>query len=690
LINPASLHCRWSEAGQEESLFGPGLKNERTIRHASHANDKGDPITLAQRTLVTGRPSDRLTLTARAYIGAVCTAGFLLLLIPPAFPIRDTLGFATFLVLGALAQLLPIHFHKNTSVSMSMAVALAAILVFGPTYASWVNLASGVVHYCAQVRPKGRPFYRSALTTSTLVIAAWVSGQIYVALGGQVGVQSDYLRALALLVVVGTIYYLINTVMITAAISLEQAHPFWELLKTNYLWLTFNIASLTPLGFGIALIYQHIGLPGLVLFLLPMAMAWYSFHLYSNSIEDVRKANEELKIANDQVTKANQDLKDANERVRESNGELTEANGRLNIMYEVSRSFAGSLHLESTLDRIVEATKLMGLPAAFVAGPLSEKGKRVPNWRTSCPAFAQWTLMEPDKLAQTSLGKVVADLYHETWFCTGEPQVASAGELCLQIANYVSAAEQDQLSSLVLVPLLVRGDSWWVVGIGSKRPPTPLGMKELLIFRSMAESALEMALAHEQAKRDATIDTRTGLYNHRFFQEAIQRELAEAAKRNGILGFLMLDVDNFKEFNDVYGHLIGDQVLEVIARIIRECVRETDTVCRYGGDEMCVLLPNTDRARGIEIATRIDRAIRAYTFHARRESGARQGEIEQLGLRVSIGLATFPESAQTRAGLVEQADRACYRAKAVGGGVAVEPQIVEAEEHVVQQQFATT
>lgn len=613
------------------------------------------------------------------YILLTCAGGAFVLAQEPVFPLLDPPGLAVFLVLGGLAQLLPIRFSRNATVSLSMAVALAAILTFGPVYAACVNLASGIVHYCTMVFPRRKPFYRSAVTTSTFLIAAWASGQLYLALGGRVGVASSEYTNLLPLAVAALLYYIINTTIVTEAMALEQRTAFWPLFKKNYQWLTVNVASLTPLGFGIAFVYEHVGIAGLAFFVLPISMAWYSFRLYGRSIEEVRKANDELKEANDRAQRINSELVQANERAGVANQELIDANERLNVMYEISRSLVGSLRVEDTLNSILAATRTMGFPAGLVAGPLDSSTRKILHWQTSHPAFAQWQLLDSDKAGETSFRRIVTGVVAQPWFRAHQTRVLDLKEAGMQegeLPLVENGSEFAALRRLTLIPVRVSSDGWGIIGLASQIAPDPMVLKELQIFRSMAESALEMAIAHEQTQRDALIDTRTGLYNHRYFQESLQRELQIAAERDSYLSFLMIDIDKFKEFNDTYGHQVGDQVLQIVAQLLRENIRETDIACRYGGDELCVLLPHADRARAMEVGARIDRSIRNYPFSARRiapdgKDGAAR-EAESVELRVSIGVATFPEAAQTRAGLVEQADRACYRAKLLGGGVASE------------------
>ncbi len=609
------------------------------------------------------RPA-KLDVFTRIYIFAVSLLGILVLLQFPQSSLRDPVGYAAFFVLGGLMQLMPIRFYKDASVSMAMAMALAAILVFGPIEAVWVNVASGLAHYLHQIRPKNKPVYRSIVTTSTLVIAAWLSGQVYLVVGGQVGHGADYLVSMPAIVLAGLVYYLANTVLITCAMALEQHQRLWTLLQTNSQWLIVNVASLTPLAVGIALVYEQAGLVALAIYLIPIVLARYSFQLYARSMEDVQKANVELKEANDRIVQSNRDLKLTTEQLNQTNAELTLANERLNIMAQVSRSLVGSLHLEATLERLISATRLMGFPGAFVAGPLDANDAPL-NWRATHSVFSEWLLTPSGHPNAMHLSERLLALSREPWFLAAEPNVSPSCELGMETPI-------EELTILTLIPLRVQGKPWGIVGVGSRDLPTAIEMKELLMYHAMAENAVEMALTHEQSERDALIDARTGLYNHRYFQEALQQELSDAAQRNSVLSFLMIDINKFKNLNDEYGHLVGDQVLQVIGQLLRGSIRQTDIACRYGGDELCVLMRHTDRSHAMEVAARIDRAVASYPFHVRREHPKGAGEIIVLNLRVSIGVATFPEDANTRAGLVEQADRACYRAKALGGGIATQ------------------
>lgn len=589
---------------------------------------------------------------SQSYNLVVSATGLIILLDATRAAPLDPKTLVLFTFLGCIGQLLPVRFYKNASVSMAMAVALAAILVGGPAYAIWANLGSGVVHYLTRVRPKHSPFYRAAVTTATLIISAWVGGQLYIGITGGLGLISAY--TIFPLSVAALVYYLANTTIITQAIALEQRVDFWKLLKTNFQWLTLNVASLTAMGFGIAYIYSQLQLVGLVLFLIPVGMAWFSFQLYARSAEDIRLANEELQTAQT--------------RIQDTNAELREANERLNVMYEVSRLLARSLRMGDTINAIMSAIQLMGFRQGMVIGPVNAPSPKEMYGRSTNSAWALLALMRGLEQTEKDLWQLTRTLSNATWFSEGQPRTLPLAKLSLDVD--LDAPDSDQESWVTLIPVGADKERWGLVGIGSDAEPSPEQTKELLLFRSMVENALERALAHERAQRDALMDGRTGLFNHRAFQEALQRQWRDAAQRASYLSLLMIDINKFKEFNDQHGHQVGDQVLSIIANLLKKNVREGDFAYRYGGDELCVILPHTGLAKAIEIGTRIDQAIAGYSFLARRLNASPTEELYPIQLRVSIGVSSYPETTTQRQELIEQADQACYRAKKLGGGVA--------------------
>jgi len=155
----------------------------------------------------------------------------------------------------------------------------------------------------------------------------------------------------------------------------------------------------------------------------------------------------------------------------------------------------------------------------------------------------------------------------------------------------------------------------------------------------------------------AITDELTQVFVRRHFHDVYQDELNRAKDKNEEACFLMLDLDKFKNCNDTFGHLVGDVILRETAKIIKQSIREIDIVGRYGGEEFCVFLPQTELENGIDVAERIRKSVEKYIFHAYDET---------LRITVSIGISSFPHDAYDSLELVEKADLALYYAKRKG------------------------
>ncbi len=160
-------------------------------------------------------------------------------------------------------------------------------------------------------------------------------------------------------------------------------------------------------------------------------------------------------------------------------------------------------------------------------------------------------------------------------------------------------------------------------------------------------------------RRMATVDALTNIYNRRFFSEQMAREFNRAHRYGSNLSLLMIDIDNFKHYNDANGHLSGDKVLANVAGILKSNMRESDLVARYGGEEFTVILPETDLAQGKVVAEKIRSSIEQFDFE--------HGEKQPLGrLTISLGLATKTSEMKEATDLINCADIALYRAKKAG------------------------
>ena len=158
-------------------------------------------------------------------------------------------------------------------------------------------------------------------------------------------------------------------------------------------------------------------------------------------------------------------------------------------------------------------------------------------------------------------------------------------------------------------------------------------------------------------RRLAMFDDITMAFNNRYLYPRVIEEMERASRSGGDVSLLYMDLDHFKLVNDTYGHPVGDQVLKGVARILKEQARDSDVVARYGGEEFAIVMSETDEAGATVIAERIrDRVARIV-------HRTPQGPLQ---VTISLGTATFPDDARTKAELIERADGCLYHAKRHG------------------------
>jgi diguanylate cyclase (GGDEF)-like protein len=196
----------------------------------------------------------------------------------------------------------------------------------------------------------------------------------------------------------------------------------------------------------------------------------------------------------------------------------------------------------------------------------------------------------------------------------------------------------------------------WILSDGRRFSERDLATARTVARR--ASAALATAERYHDAKERAFIDDVTGVYNARYLLATADNEIQRAERYGNPLSVLFLDLDRFKLVNDRYGHLIGSDTLRVLSRLLRDCVRQVDTLARYGGDEFTILLVDTPHEVAMRIAERIRSRVEKHLFEAGREGSLR--------LTISIGVATCPNHGKTRELLLDAADKAMYRAKSEG------------------------
>ena len=178
-------------------------------------------------------------------------------------------------------------------------------------------------------------------------------------------------------------------------------------------------------------------------------------------------------------------------------------------------------------------------------------------------------------------------------------------------------------------------------------------------MKQIDSQARQLSLNEARLREQSIRDYLTGLFNRRYLEETLEREIKRAERAQHSLGIIMLDVDNFKSINDTLGHAAGDIVLQEVSNFLSGQVRQSDIACRYGGDEIVFILPDTSRD-----------VIKERAEHLRNEMKSLQIEYNKKKLApvtISLGVAIFPDDANNGEMLLKSADTALYQAKRGGG-----------------------
>ncbi len=217
----------------------------------------------------------------------------------------------------------------------------------------------------------------------------------------------------------------------------------------------------------------------------------------------------------------------------------------------------------------------------------------------------------------------------------------------------------DDAVSLISKPLIIEGNVLGILRVDSPVESrfAQYDLRILDIIGELAAVALENARLYCRTEELAIKDSLTGLYVHRYFMERLEEEVKRALRSNSTFALLMLDIDNFKDFNDEHGHMSGDTILKNIARILQSRASAGDIIARYGGEEFVFLALNCGRKKAVKLADEIRTQIQDHPVVLRRK---------KCSVTVSVGVAVFPEDAKLREDVIWEADSCLYEAKAKG------------------------
>lgn len=318
----------------------------------------------------------------------------------------------------------------------------------------------------------------------------------------------------------------------------------------------------------------------------------------------------------------------------------------LNLLVEVANAVSSELDLHRVFSKIhSQVRRVIDAPLFYVALASDEDDSVRLEYLVEGEHVFQAT-------SYAASGTIVGTVIQ-----SGAPVLVRNAEERDRLTSRRIGAGPTTVQSVAAVPMRAGGRVIGALSVQSYEPNAYTD-RHLALLQAIAEQSavgVQNAKLYEQAKVLADNDALTGLPHHRTIQERLSVELKRAHRNNGKVAVLMMDLDNFKVFNDSYGHPAGDRALKHVARLLRQVARETDIVGRYGGDEFCAILPDGDRAAAEGFAERVavELARRPVLLGARQE----------VPLTLSIGCAVYPDDRHRRDELIAAADAQLYTKK---------------------------
>jgi diguanylate cyclase (GGDEF)-like protein len=333
----------------------------------------------------------------------------------------------------------------------------------------------------------------------------------------------------------------------------------------------------------------------------------------------------------------------------------------------VSQSLRNDLERVQALNRQLMDVGVLGreMNAAL---PYQETVERVLSRAKSFlhADFAALLLLDPETRVfslEGAQGVLSPDLSAECCAFEGDCPVrqAIAGNRLVRMEDHVCSLFPHTMAHQVAIPVRVEnvGDMAVLATSTTGEHFALLPDDVLDAIRDHAQSALTNAHKYDAIRRQVVTDHLTRLYNRRFFMSRAREEIERSLRHQAPLSVLMVDIDHFKDFNDVHGHATGDRVLQTVARAMQDALRTSDVCARHGGEEFAMLLPNTPGENAYFVAERVRR-----TLGGTRYTGL--GLPADVSITISVGVATCPRDATSLDELMELADRALYRAKSEG------------------------
>jgi diguanylate cyclase (GGDEF)-like protein len=509
---------------------------------------------------------------------------------------------------------------SRLSYSLDMAYMLTALAVLPPPLPLAVAYLGGIAGTLLRQTDRDtrqRPLLPVlALNTGALVTTAFMCSQVALRLKAGWPVRNLGWEAVVAVASLYAAYGLTNLVVMGGAVGV-RGEPLFPYLG-HYLRHVAPLEMLSmPLALGMALLYASAGVWG-------FAPLGGTILVTSALLRRFNRARSELDRLNVQLQ----------ERSRE-----------LRTLHTIGAQISSSLDPQIVFQRIAANLGTV-VDAPFIFLSLRQ--------RFGPASYSEFVARDGDVLPQPlrPLGEGF------TSWMVDECRALMTSDLALDRDALPCAPVvlDTAVRSLLAAPLTVNGETLGVLSVQSPRPGA-YSVDHLSLLTTVAQQAA-VALENAHNFQLATVDQLTHLYLRDFFQRKLQEERARAQRYGTSFALLVLDLDRFKDINDRLGHLAGDRYLQRVGDVVRRTMREADIPCRWGGEEFCVLLPETDPEGARAIAERLRDQIGALSMEM-------NGMLVQT--TVSVGIACYPSDDRGTAGsLIENADRALYLAKQTG------------------------
>lgn len=532
----------------------------------------------------------------------------------PYYTMNDYLGMFLFLVLLILMVSFPITI-KGTSIVFMHAVTVAIFLQFGILVEV---IISQLAIFFALFKLRAT-WDRYPLNGIMFLITSVGAATVFFALGGELNKSSNEIPEIQLVPMAG---YLLASILINHVIlyliTTKLRGQKKDILGKELWWEVIPVLLISPTGILIYILYNQLNWMIILYVMIPIVTFSIIFRLY-NRLDIV---NEKLKAIN-----------------------------------ETGNVMTGKLNVEHVTNEFVKAIE-----------------KLVPyQYCTVFKMDEQSNALLPIKIAGLA---ITPDARKKFMSLKVEVGDGLSGQVAAQRKSITIGHEQDVLhyknepdfffhqNSVLSVPL-IRSDQ--VIGVitlshSELQKYTKEDATLVEILANQAAIAFKNADEYEETKRKSEVDELTGLYNYRYFEHELFKQMESAKRLKGQLSLILLDIDHFKTFNDTFGHLAGNTILQTLANMIKDEIGDAGLVTRYGGEEFTILLPNVDQQIAYQRAESLRQRIEKTSLQVEPdlEKNEERTKKEEVHITVSLGVASYPEHADDPLSLVRHADRAMY------------------------------